>query len=229
MPVSVDWVTGVITIPQSYMTLVGSVYELGVDQLRKDLNGLADDPDEGMAWTDTHKHVTENAVGGIVIARAVRFLSPYTITITPAGAWQVLCVGANHNIQDVYNNLTGPTLLPNLSAGLIVAETGVSGLTPAESQALLDIDANLDVITASIILIEDDIATIQTDLGFVVVEMTLAKKILQNRKETDPDTGIMTVYDDDDVTPLFTAQIFEDVGGTQAYRGRGLERQERLV
>ena len=53
-------------------------------------------------------------------------------------------------------------------------------------------------------------------------------KILTNRTETDPVTGIMTVYDDDDVTPLFTATIFEDIAATQQYRSQGIDRRDRL-
>jgi len=40
--------------------------------------------------------------------------------------------------------------------------------------------------------------------------LVLSKKILQNRKTTDPVTGFMTVFDDDSVTPLLTANIHED-------------------
>lgn len=54
------------------------------------------------------------------------------------------------------------------------------------------------------------------------------EKALRNKMITDPDTGIMTVYDDDGVTPLWTAQIFEDADGTQTYRRDGIERRERL-
>lgn len=44
----------------------------------------------------------------------------------------------------------------------------------------------------------------------------------------DRPTGIMTLYGDDGVTPIMTAQLYEDVAGTQTYRGQGAERRERL-
>ncbi len=58
--------------------------------------------------------------------------------------------------------------------------------------------------------------------------LTIIQKILQNKTITDPDTGILTVYDDDD-SVLFTANIYEGKTVAQAYRGSGLERRERLT
>jgi hypothetical protein len=60
-------------------------------------------------------------------------------------------------------------------------------------------------------------------------QATLSRKLLQNRTETDPDTGIMTVYDDDDSTVLFQGDLFEDVAAAQRYRGQGADRRNRLV
>ena len=54
-------------------------------------------------------------------------------------------------------------------------------------------------------------------------------KLLKNRTETNPNTGVMTVFDDDDSTPLLTADIFEDVAGTQPYQGKGIDRKNRLT
>lgn len=56
----------------------------------------------------------------------------------------------------------------------------------------------------------------------------LASKILRNRTDTNPDTGIMTVYDDDGST-LLTCQVHENVAGSQAYRGQGINRRDRLA
>lgn len=55
------------------------------------------------------------------------------------------------------------------------------------------------------------------------------EKLLRNRTVTDPTTGRITVYDDDDVSPLFTADLWEDAAGTKPYEGRGADRRDRLV
>ena len=86
------------------------------------------------------------------------------------------------------------------------------------------------------ILVQNQVQVIPTNsAGLIVVtqqaplDIELFRKILQNRKVTDPVTGILTIYDDDDVTPLLTANIYEDASGTVPYRSRGLERQDRLT
>lgn len=69
-----------------------------------------------------------------------------------------------------------------------------------------------------------------TDGGFhVVTDTTLTRKLLQNRMVTDPIAGTITIYDDDDVTVLLTAPLWEDALGTTGYRGRGAERRDRMV
>ena len=55
------------------------------------------------------------------------------------------------------------------------------------------------------------------------------RKLMQNRMETDPTTGVLTIYDDDDITPFLTGSIYEDVLASQIYRGRGIERRDRLT
>ena len=59
-------------------------------------------------------------------------------------------------------------------------------------------------------------------------QLVIMRKIMRNRMETNPTTGEMTIYDDDGVTPLLRGNIYEDVLAAQAYRGRGMERRNRL-
>jgi hypothetical protein len=116
------------------MTLVsGVVYELDVDWFRLQLKAL-EESETGMPFDDTHQHNTGTTISGVLFAPQVIIINGYTVTITPPGGWVVSCTGANHNLADVYNNLTGPTLLPNNSAGLVVTQQ--SGLTTEESAAL---------------------------------------------------------------------------------------------
>ena len=82
-----------------------------------------------------------------------------------------------------------------------------------------------DVTTVNQVSIRSANSAGLTDLPQVV----LLRKLMQNRLETDPVTGIMTVYDDDDTTVLFTSQLYEDVLAIQTYRGQGSERRNRLT
>ena len=71
---------------------------------------------------------------------------------------------------------------------------------------------------------------VRTELATELAQITLAKKILKNRTQTNPSTGIMTVYDDDGTTPLLTANIYEDVAGTVPYDGSsGVNRRNALA
>lgn len=60
-------------------------------------------------------------------------------------------------------------------------------------------------------------------------DLQTLRKLMVNKMITDPITGIMTIYDDDSVTVLLRGNIFEDVLAAQIYRGRGIERRDRLV
>lgn len=60
-------------------------------------------------------------------------------------------------------------------------------------------------------------------------KLALCETILRGKSVTDPSTGVMTIYAEDGVTPVLTANIWENTAGTQAYRGQGVERRERLV
>ena len=70
-------------------------------------------------------------------------------------------------------------------------------------------------------------ATVANEL-LVGEDLQSLRKLMQNRMETNPITGVMTIYDDDDVTVFMTGNIFEDVLAAQIYRGRGMERRNRL-
>jgi hypothetical protein len=65
--------------------------------------------------------------------------------------------------------------------------------------------------------------------GATDADSSLIAKILRNKLISDPTTGIMTLYDDDSVTPYLTAQLYKDAAGTTTYNGTGAERRQRLV
>lgn len=125
---TIDWATKVISIEQSYLTLLsGSVYELDVNLFRLDLKNL-EDSTEGMPYPDTHSHNTEYTISGVTYARAFQIINGYTVTFENTGTpYVVSCTGANHNIADVTNFDGGMSLLPNNSAGMIVVSSGSSG------------------------------------------------------------------------------------------------------
>ena len=128
MATTMDWATRIFTVYQSDMTnLGGGVYELDVEALRLELHALQASSD-GITFPDIFTHNTEQLIGGTIYVRTIGIINGFSMTISPAGSYQVKCKGANHNLGDVYNNLTGPTLLPQNSAGLV-------NLGPVEASA----------------------------------------------------------------------------------------------
>ncbi len=126
MAISIDWPTGVITVPQADLTFVsGLLYELDVDVFRLALKAL-EATEEGMFFPITHTHNTFVDIGGgTVLAQVVLLVNGYTVTFED-GQYAVRLVGANANIAD-YVNVNQVSVRSNNSAGLIQVDTGGGG------------------------------------------------------------------------------------------------------
>lgn len=120
MAIAVNWVTGVITIPKAYTTLVQltpvEIRNLDTNLLRYDLRDLEDDVD-GRPWPKTHDHNEDVLVGGISLADVLLVLEPYTITFED-GLWAVNLIGTNNNILE-RTNKNQVSVNPGNSAGLV--------------------------------------------------------------------------------------------------------------
>lgn len=162
------------------------------------------------------------AIAGAVGKDALGGSSSTGITLTLLGAWKInFASGAYQatinggNLADALNRIvnTGSpqVLIQQSAAATEVASGGGGGSAPSVAQ----------------IWSEDPSGYSGTlTMGGV---LTLALKLLRNKTVTDPATGIMTVYADDGVTVLLQGALFEDVAGSQAYRGKGADRRERLA
>ena len=141
MAININWATRIISIPRSFLTLISGIrYQLSVETLRLALKGL-EDSEEGIAFPDTHLRNAPVSLSGITYAQTFEIVNGYTITFEDTGSpYRVECIGANHNISDV-QNVNNVSLVVGNSAGMIVVETGVSGLTPGESSLLTGISS----------------------------------------------------------------------------------------
>lgn len=151
MAISINWATKVITVPQADLALVSpGLYELDVDAFRLALKDI-EDSEAGMAFPSTHRHNTQVVLSGVTYARTFEVINGFTITFEDVGTpYTVRCAGANHNIADV-KTVNQVSLIVGNSAGLQVVETGVSGLTAAES-ALLNGIASIPTDTLALLL-----------------------------------------------------------------------------
>ncbi len=76
----------------------------------------------------------------------------------------------------------------------------------------------------------ENAAAARSELSIELAAVLRSMKLLGNKKIVDPDTGLMTVYDDDDLAVLASAAAYLDAAGTQPYDGSGpVHRTERLA
>ena len=128
MAISVDYQTGIISIPQADLTPVGgSRYEFDVLSLHFTLRTLGASQ-LGGPHTRTHNHDTDATISGLLYAHRIIILAPYTIQFEDL-QYEVRLFGANHNITDrkVLNQVS---VITENSAGLI----GVDGLSKGSAR-----------------------------------------------------------------------------------------------
>jgi hypothetical protein len=138
MTISVNHSTYVISIPKSDTTFVGTNATTGYEIRSYDeyalMRELADylDSEAGQVLPSAFTHATQVTISGVVYARAISFLSPYTITFEN-GSYQVKLVGgSNNNMLDVLNP-NSVSVIPANSAGLQTVNTaGGSGASAAD-------------------------------------------------------------------------------------------------
>lgn len=140
MALTIDGPSAIIDVPQADLTYdaVDDVYVLDSDAFRFELKDWEDSA-EGMAWTKTHDHETETTLAGTTFARKVIMRTPWQVRFENTGsAYTVRIEGSNNNIIDPAVLIPTPLVsyVSTNSAGLIVRESGVSGLTAEESAAL---------------------------------------------------------------------------------------------
>ena len=156
MAISIDWPTGVITIPRADMTLVQSVpfevRELDLEAFRLELKDL-EDSDQGMVWPKTHNHNTTVTVGGTTLARVIEIINGYTITFED-GTYAVSALGANSNVADVLN-LNSVQLRTANSAGLVAGSGGAVDID--EAQLAADIAAQIGTVDVDPVVIADEV------------------------------------------------------------------------
>lgn len=131
---SINWTNKRITLQQSELTLVsGVLYELDVDAFRLALKDI-EDSEEGVAFDVTHRHNTQVVLSGVTYARTFEIINGYSLAFEDTGsAYTVRCVGANHNLADVFvPGGSEVSLIIGNSAGLIAVSGGGGGPTAAQ-------------------------------------------------------------------------------------------------
>lgn len=102
MAVSIDWITGEISIPRTDMPIIQvspEVRALDTEQFWLDLKDLEASV-EGMPWTDTQRNFPSYSISGFTYVQAFLIIAPYFVTFED-GQYGVALQGTNNNILDV--------------------------------------------------------------------------------------------------------------------------------
>ena len=142
MAISIDHATYVITIPKADTTFVETNATTGYEIRSYDeyalMRELADylDSEAGVALPNAFTHATQVTISGIVYARSLLFLAPYTITFENDDYQVQLLGGTNNNMLDVLNP-NNVSVIPANSAGLQTVVSG-SGVTAGDKTDIID-------------------------------------------------------------------------------------------
>ena len=119
MAISINPLTHVISVPQSFLSFQGGVsYQVNRNGFRLALRDW-EDSEDGIYEPVTHNHNTTVLLGGIQYSRVLEILSPYTVTFEETGIpYSIALTGSNNNILEK-TNLGTVQILSNNSAGLI--------------------------------------------------------------------------------------------------------------
>jgi len=117
---------------------------------------------------------------------------------------------------------------------------GIQNVTSGTDESVIDFESGRAVFDATVAAGRFGVRGVadvtDNSTGTAVIEdNTLNGKVQElvkaqfNKMITDPDTGTITIFEDDDTTIFKTGSLFEDDNATQPYRGQGAERRERMT
>jgi hypothetical protein len=184
-------------------------------------------------------NVTGNATGPALGVMQVRdSIFKGTVTLSSALVAQIEVINSVSGAGGTaVIDVNGATV--DLSFHNYVGDLQISGFTQAGNELVMSYGGGTVTLDSSntagtawlrgIAEIVDQTAGMTVNDETMTFDSETIRKILQNKAVTDPSTGVMTIYDDDDVTPLLVAQLYEDVAESQIYRGQGAEVRNRLT
>lgn len=135
-------------------------------------------------------------------------------TLEPAMPPATFDLGAMDGPLLISQGFNGKIILTDRSAAIDVNIDLASGLVEVDS-----------TVSAGTVTVRGVGRVVDNSTGTATVvnnlvspdDISLIRKVLQNRTYTDPATGVMSVYDDNDVDVLLTANLYEDVAGLTMY------------
>jgi hypothetical protein len=204
--------------------------------------------------TDNTTYENLNLTGQIDTALAIRECRMNSLTIGDAIVHESIIAGplaltgnAVVHLLDCWSDIPGattptidmggdgpPLTIRNYAGGIkLINKSGTDAVSIDMNSGQILLDAT---VTGGTIICRGVAKLLDSSVGATVVDELLdptvvrvMTQILRNKLITDRDTGIMTLYDDDDITPLLTAPVYESTDTSVPYKGTGIQRRERLT
>jgi hypothetical protein len=144
---TVDWMSGEVTIPQGDLTFVSGTFYTGDTDALRILMKEEEASETGIVFPDITRHNTEvGPIVGVTYARTIEVINGYNLTFSPNSEWTVQLEGSNNNMWDVAGGILNQNqvqVIPTNSAGLQIVSTG-SGLSGAQDTLLTQIGTLMD-------------------------------------------------------------------------------------
>jgi len=174
---TVNWFTKIIDVPISDLTLVsGTRYSLLMQDFLIEIRRLESGFMDGLWAPQILLHNNPKLdFAGADYAGFDEIFNGYEVAFDTL-ATRVDLIGSNNNIIDIMV-VNGVSVVPGNSAGLqkVNIEGSSTGLTPEESEALLNIETDVDLIKTDISQIKSDIILIKSDINSIDGEVLLIK------------------------------------------------------
>ena len=142
MTISVDWPTGVITVPKADTVLTGTDPISGREIRSYDTDAFhlemrqAEETEAGRAWPRTHDYNAAVTLGGANYSPQVIMINNYQVKFEN-GSYRVVFTSTNNNIAD-FSVVNDVSIQPGNSAGLQTVATG-GALTPTQATQLQEV------------------------------------------------------------------------------------------
>lgn len=170
--------------------------------------------------------IAASADGQVLVVGSVLSANDASLALAVDGV--VVWTGTSLSVQDA--------AIASSADNVALDASGQANLTIQDAAAATSAGA-LDLVVGVVLQVDDATMAVVSD-SLVITPVTpatdsekiaLILKILSNRQELDPATGTFRLYDDNGVTVLYEVGAWEDAAGTIPYRGRGLQKLDRLV
>lgn len=186
MAYSVNWITKVVSIPTSDLTLVsGTQYQLAMSDFLGEIRRLEAAFTDGLWAPQILDHTNPKVnFAGTTYAGFDEILNGYTIQFTGV-ATRVDLLGSNNNIIDVLI-ATGVSVVPSNSQGLQLVSTG-SGLSAQQ-------DSTLTTAASNVTSILDELDGIEGTASHKMLMRAMFASICAKMDMTDNGDGTYTMH-----------------------------------